>query len=266
MGTASNATYHNLWQTAASEGIAVFVPSGDQGSAACDLGDQTALTLAVADYGLAVNGLASTPYNTAVGGTDFNWCKPTDATNCTTAAPYWSSTNNATTGASALGYVPEVPWSDTCSSPQSVAYLATIAQFIGASAVADAETACNFVVNNYKTIYKNFGHADLSGSVNVLGGSGGASNCSTNTTLVTPSTVTLGTCTSRYAKPSWQAGVPGIPADGQRDIPDVSFFAADGLWNSAYLICASAAGNACTGTNTPSEVGVHRFRRLPWLA
>ncbi len=256
MGTAYNATYNNLWQTAASEGIAVFVATGDQGSAACDLGDQTTLTLAVAENGLMVSGLASTPYNTAVGGTDFNWCKPTATSNCTNPAPYWGATNNAATGATALGYVPEVPWNDTCASPQSVAYLATIAQYIGyATPVTSPEEACNFVVNKYTYIYTNLGHADISGFVNVVGGSGGASNCSTNTSVVTPTTVTFGTCTSGYAKPSWQSGVPGIPADGMRDIPDVSFFAADGLWNSSYLICASATGNACTGANTPTEVG-----------
>ena len=38
LGTAGNVQYYNLWQTAASEGIAVFVASGDSGSASCDAG------------------------------------------------------------------------------------------------------------------------------------------------------------------------------------------------------------------------------------
>jgi len=45
-----------------------------------------------------------------------------------------------------------------------------------------------------------------------------------------------------WVKPSWQTGVSGIPSDGVRDIPDVSFFASDGfLSSSAYLICVSEA-------------------------
>jgi hypothetical protein len=45
-----------------------------------------------------------------------------------------------------------------------------------------------------------------------------------------------------WPKPSWQTGVAGIPGDGVRDLPDVSFFASDGfLSSSAYLICVSEA-------------------------
>ena len=104
LGTAGNAAYNNLWETAATEGIAVFVASGDAGSAACDQGQATALPY-TAQYGLTVSGMASTPYDTAVGGTDLNWG--------TTASPYWQ-TYNLTNGDSALGYMPEIPWNDTC--------------------------------------------------------------------------------------------------------------------------------------------------------
>jgi hypothetical protein len=45
----------------------VFVASGDQGAAGCfDTSDLTQ-----ANFGIGVNGLASTVYNVAVGGTDF---------------------------------------------------------------------------------------------------------------------------------------------------------------------------------------------------
>ena len=84
-GTAGNVQYYDLWQTAAAEGIAVFVASGDSGSASCDAGGDSAGVPYPAEYGLSVSGLASTPYNTAVGGTDFNWCSLT-ATECTAAA------------------------------------------------------------------------------------------------------------------------------------------------------------------------------------
>jgi subtilase family serine protease len=37
-----------------------------------------------------------------------------------------------------------------------------------------------------------------------------------------------------FPKPSWQTGVPGIPADGARDVPDVSLTAAG---HDGYLLC-----------------------------
>ena len=46
----------------------VFVSGGDAGAAACDAHDQQA----PAQQALSVNGFASTAYNTAVGGTEFN--------------------------------------------------------------------------------------------------------------------------------------------------------------------------------------------------
>ena len=61
--------------------------------------------------------------------------------------------------------------------------------------------------------------------------------------------VVSGTCAG-YAKPSWQS-VFGNPSDGVRDIPDVSLFAANGIWLHAYVICFSDAANGgspCTGT------------------
>ena len=84
----------------------------------------------VAQYGLSVNGMASTPFNTAVGGTDFSWCQPyfnssgDNFEGCATSSTESSGRQrllehfqNATTGASALGYVPEIPWNDTCENP-----------------------------------------------------------------------------------------------------------------------------------------------------
>ena len=265
-GAASNTAYNTLWQTAASEGVAVFVAAGDQGSAVCDYGNSSgaALTLAPAMAGLAVSGLASSPYDTAVGGTDFNWCNPTvessgNLNGCQTSAPYWSTTN-ASTLASALGYIPEVPWNDTCTTPAGIGYLASFASYFGISGVNSAESACNFVANDSLFVYQNTqGQIDLSSWVNVVGGSGGASNCSNNTTTISLNgTETLGTCTNGWTKPSYQTAL--TPADGERDLPDVSFFAANGLWNSSYLICVSEVlGGTCTysatAENTYMEVG-----------
>lgn len=106
LGAAGNAFYNSLWEQAAAQGITVVVGSGDNGSAGCD--DPNTATSA--SNGLAVNGLASTPFNVAVGGTDF------DEVNNWTA--YWSATNATTgtdmIGTSALGYIPEIPWSQNC--------------------------------------------------------------------------------------------------------------------------------------------------------
>ncbi len=102
LGSAGNAFYNSLWEQAAAQGITVTVSSGDNGSAGCD--DFNSAT--VATQGLAVNGLASTPYNIAVGGTDFDQVNKWST--------FWSATNNATTGTSALSYIPEVPWNQNC--------------------------------------------------------------------------------------------------------------------------------------------------------
>ncbi len=100
LGTSGNAFYNSLWQQAAAEGITVVIAAGDNGSAGCD--DPSSQQTASA--GLAVSGIASTPYNIAMGGTDFNY-----AAGVTT---YWSPT--AGTVNSALSYIPEVPWNDSC--------------------------------------------------------------------------------------------------------------------------------------------------------
>jgi len=100
LGASGNGFYQSLWEQAAAQGITVVVAAGDNGSAECDGGTETA-----AQYGLAVNGVSSTPFNVSVGGTDFN-----DASNPGT---YWSSTNTSTTQASAMSYIPEIPWNDS---------------------------------------------------------------------------------------------------------------------------------------------------------
>jgi len=104
LGTAGNAFYNVLWEQAAGQGITVVLSAGDGGSAGCD--DFNGPSPNVAQNGLAVSGLASTPFNVAVGGTDFD-----DVDKWST---YWSSTNNSTTGESVLSYIPEIPWNENC--------------------------------------------------------------------------------------------------------------------------------------------------------
>jgi Pro-kumamolisin, activation domain/Bacterial Ig-like domain (group 3) len=97
-----NQFYNSLWEQAAAQGITVMVSAGDGGSAGCDNFD----TAQTATQGLAVSGFASTPFNVAVGGTDFD-----DVNRWT---QFWSLTNDPTTQGSALGYIPEIPWNDSC--------------------------------------------------------------------------------------------------------------------------------------------------------
>jgi subtilase family serine protease len=54
-----------------------------------------------------------------------------------------------------------------------------------------------------------------------------------------------------YAKPDWQAG-PGVPADGARDLPDVSLLAGDNL---AYLLCERDIGADCSQGYGAGEIG-----------
>lgn len=243
LGTAGNAGFNNLWQTAASEGIAVFVATGDSGSPACDQG-QSSSTPYAAQIGLTVSGLASTPYNTAVGGTDLNWG--------TTAAPYWNDSNDSN-GASAAGYIPEVPWNDSCTNPLVLPTIQTIARVTGLGTVTDAESACNFINSNYLTIYNQYG-VDVSPYVSVVGGGGGRSGCTVNDYDSSTGSVDLESCSGGYDKPSWQASL--TPNDGKRDIPDVSFFASSGFLGSAYLVCVSAPnyGYTCDYSSTSEPI------------
>jgi subtilase family serine protease len=53
-----------------------------------------------------------------------------------------------------------------------------------------------------------------------------------------------------WPKPAWQSGVAGIASDGVRDLPDVSLFAADGVWGHYYVFCYTDyyyGGAPCTG-------------------
>lgn len=208
MGTAGNQFYKNLWEQAAAEGISVFVSAGDQGSAGCDFFQGTPPQ--PAQEGLQVNGIASTPYDVSVGGTDFN-----DFFNELT---YWNTTDNPTTQQSAKGYIPETAWNDSCTNG--------IFGQLGFS--TNAEANCN--------------NPQLSGAVRTIGGSGGASACTT------PTGLSPATCAGGYAKPPWQTA-SGVPSDGKRDLPDVSLFASNGFAGNAYAMCEADITTPCSVNN-----------------
>jgi Pro-kumamolisin, activation domain/Bacterial Ig-like domain (group 3) len=206
LGTAGNQFFNSLWQQAAAQGITVFISAGDNGAAGCDNFD--AQSPAPAQFGLQVSGYASTPYNVAVGGTDFN--------DFSDPGTYWNLTNNSTTQASAKSYIPETTWNSSC----------TNALFGTVGYSTNAETNCN---DSRLTPYFDV----------PLGGSGGVSNCTT------PTGSTATSCAGGYAKPSWQTG-SGVPNDGKRDIPDVSLFASNGFLQTFYIVCQSDVAGSCS--------------------
>ncbi len=213
-GATANASYFSTYQQAVAEGVSVFVSSGDEGAASCDA------DLSNATHGIGVSGFSSTPYNVSVGGTDYG------DTYAGTNSAYWNSTNTSTDG-SAKSYIPEIPWNDSCAGELLATYLG-ISTTYGSGGFCNSSTA-----NTY-------------GLHTTASGSGGPSGCATGS----PSTngVVSGSCAG-YAKPSWQS-IVGNPADGVRDIPDVSLFAANGIWGHYYVFCDSDPANGgtpCTG-------------------
>ena len=197
LGDAGNLFYFLLWEQAAAQGTTVVVSAGDSGSAGCDgAGEFTAVN------GVNVNGIASTPFNVAAGGTDF------DVTVAGYQNEYW--TTNSATDQSAIMYIPETTWNDTCA--------------------REGLSACNNVPINI-----------FSPTLYVAAGGGGQSNCVSSETLLNGSVECLGGATSGYPKPSWQEG-PEITGtamtDAVRDLPDISLFASDGFVSgSFYIIC-----------------------------
>jgi hypothetical protein len=173
-GQSGNQEILNFWEQAAAQGISVTVSTGDSGSAGCD--DQSTETQAT--VGLQVNGLASTPYNIAVGGTDFNQ-------NSTNEATYWSPTNS-TIGESALGPIPEIPWNDSTST-------------IGALA------------NNVPATFQ--GNTNIAGAG---GGVSGCLNPTIDPT--TGALISCANANSAYPKPSWQSSFGTLNARELPDV------------------------------------------------
>lgn len=185
-------TAGSLWEQAAAQGITVLVASGDEGSADCDRGNPVAVN------GQAVNGLASSPWNVAVGGTDFYYSDYNQgaAKLQTQLGTYWNLTaSNSTPAASILGVIPEQPWNDT-------------------------QYGLNI-------------QGPVSG-YGVVGGGGGASAV-------------------WMPKPAWQTGT-GVPADGARDLPDVSLFAGNGFDLSFYPVCAEDGDCQPAASGSPIQI------------
>jgi len=225
LGTAGNAFQDAIRQQAAAQGITFLTSAGDSGAAGCD-GYSGGTAAQPATFGLAVSGLASSSHGIAVGGTDFaNFGTAMTLTSINSPSPYWNANNNSTNQSSALGYVPETTWNESC----------TNSIFVLLQWGSTPEASCN--------------NSQLPGAfVSPLGGGGGKSNC-TSSDGATPST-----CSGGYPKPGWQAGL-GVPNDNVRDIPDVSLFASGGFMASAYIICEAdqPAGHGTCNLSSPNN-------------
>ncbi len=166
-GATANAAYVSAYQQAAAEGVSVFAVTGDEGAAGCDPVSNAAFN------GIAVNAFASTPYNVAVGGTDFG------DTAANTNSTYWNAGNTGSF-ASAKSYVPEIPWNDSCASS---IFLHTTSYSVGygSAGLCNSTQAGQFVIDS------------------TAAGSGGPSNCASGTPTGSQEITGLGS-RPRYAQ------------------------------------------------------------------
>ncbi|MGO9084277.1 MAG: Ig-like domain repeat protein [Terriglobales bacterium] len=231
LGQAGNQLWADLWEQAAAQGQTVLVASGDTGPGAC-LGFAVGLPNGSWEtFGPTANGLGSTAWNVAVGGTDFYYSDY--ASGGTSITSLWNSTNDGNLG-SLKGPLPEQSWDD----------------------------AFGLNIVPYYTVLDG-GSVIETGPVPSAAGGGGSSSCSQETP---GSPTSFPSCIAGYAKPVWQQGT-GVPNDGVRNLPDISLFAANGPNLSAWAICAepgdcdAGATSAVTlvggtSTSTPAMAGI----------
>jgi hypothetical protein len=210
LGLGGNLEWSELWQQAAAQGITVTVSTGDTGSASCDLQTESQAT-----QGLSVSGLASTPYNIAVGGTDFyslaNNLSAYVNTTTTGAYPYY---------ATALSYIPENPWNDSSA--------------VVGNSFTDNTPSYNGV-----------------GETNISAGAGGLSSAATCQGYIQGD----GTCSqslSGYPQPAFQTGFQSITP--VRSLPDVSLLSANGSFGAAWVFCSDSVTGAGGGVYTDCQL------------
>ncbi len=220
-------------QIATALGVTFFIAQGDTGADECAPVEGTHYS----NHGITGGDNTASAYAVDVGGTDFMAQYNADV-NGIPVSTYWTAANAPRTLASARSYIPEIPWNDSCTS----ALIFTDPVNGGFAQSYGTAGFCNSKLG--KRIYRN----DVAGS-------GGPSTCFTGKPSI-PGVVS-GTCAGN-PKPSWQSGVPGIPDDGLRDQPDVSLFAANGIWGSFLVECLSdtaEGGTKCTASNDALLLG-----------
>ena len=200
---AEDTLVNQLWEQAASQGQAVVISSGDSGSTGEDgnYGDP------YAKYGITVSGIASTAWNVSAGGTDFEDEFDTLESDTAYGLPMFWNTATSTSAngfSSALSYVPEMTWEDSCgSSVYSRYYYNGVSQ-------ANPATFCGANV----------------ATRNVVGGGGGPSKLHARPTWQTGTVY----------------GLPTTTAQPNRLQPDVSLFASNGFWDHTLPMYESDNG------------------------
>ena len=230
LGPAGNAQINELWKQAAAQGITVVVAAGDAGSAACDVNSKSATG------GLAVNGLASSPYVISVGGTDFDLATRDFAQNLAEAnAPVYQ--------AALKGYVPESVWNDALQNSNNVDYGLDHAASYGSLVSAGGGGASSYVVcsggydaNGYCQGYQ--GYAVPPFQVNTGMGA---------TTRTVPD-IALFAGTNRIYAATWAVCSDTAVAQAAQPINECDTPAADGSF--------SVEGAGGTGTSAPAFAGM----------
>lgn len=212
LGSAGNQFWYSLWEQAAAQGQTPFVSAGDGGPAGCDDFNNEQ----PAQYGIAVNGFSSTPWNVSVGGTDFYYSSYNGNSSSQQAQlqTYWDTVPTIFPTTSLLQPVPEQSWNRS------------------------------FGLNLFD------GGVYNSNNPAIVAGSGGPSSCASGTEAADGS---YSSCTAGYPKPSWQTG-QGVPNDGVRDLPDVSLFAAAGENDTLYPFCPGEG--FCVVTDGDLTIGI----------
>ncbi|HEY0199145.1 MAG TPA: S53 family peptidase [Rhodanobacter sp.] len=188
--SASKAAIDLMWAQADAEGISVFVSTGDSGSNPSFNGG-----LINGYYGnsaVDANSFATSAHVTAVGGLD-----TADILDGTTSK-YFAPTTNPN-GGSALSYVPEIPWNQSCGN-------GVAGKSLGFSSAID-----------FCKEYLKFDPNGLYATSEA--GSGG------------PSSVD--------SKPAWQRQIFNAAKDQSRDLPDVSLFAGSYGGYTSVVTCTA---------------------------
>ena len=155
-GATQNAAYNATYQQGVTEGVSIFVSSGDEGPASSNADG------ADATRGITVSGFTSTPYNISVGGTDFG------DSYAGSESTYWNAGNTANYG-SARSYIPEIPWNDSCADSLIIGFLG---QYFSSGLMNGYAPSGTGLCNTYP--FNTTSYLLTTGS-----GSGGPSNCAT---------------------------------------------------------------------------------------
>jgi subtilase family serine protease len=223
--SASKTAIDLMWAQADAEGISVFVSTGDSGSNPSFNG--AVINGQSGNTAVDANSFATSPNDTGVGGTDL-----ADIIDGTTSK-YFAATPSAV-GGSALSYVPEIPWNESCGNgvaATSLGYASPVAFCNAALAYAMNPPATPTNLQYYENVWQTS-----------EAGSGGPSMYD--------------------RKPVWQRQVYNAAADQSRDLPDVALFA--GSFGDDTFVAVCSQGYVCTPDFTagtpanpnPSGVGL----------